>query len=68
MLYVYVCMPVRSVISCMVVCLYGAFALVFEFCLWFFLKKAARPAASWTNWQVNHISVGRISVDVCMFM
>lgn len=39
MLYVYVCMPVRSVISCMVVCLYGAFALVFEFCLWFFKKK-----------------------------
>lgn len=28
--------------------------------------KKGRPAASWSNWQVNHVSVGRLSV--CVFV
>lgn len=30
--------------------------------------EALRPAASWSNWNVNHVSVGGISVCVCVFV
>lgn len=38
--YVYAFMPVCNVLSCMVLYLYGVFACVFEFYLWF---KKGRP-------------------------
>lgn len=37
-------------------------------CVLFMAKKEAlRPAASWSNWHVNHVSVGRISACMCVF-
>lgn len=62
-------MPVHSLISCMALNLYGLFASVFEFYLWLGKEKkkeASRPAASCTNWQVNHVSVGWMSACVCV--
>lgn len=39
-------------------------------CVWilFMVKKkeALRPAASWSNWHFNHVSVGGISVCMCV--
>lgn len=61
-------MPASDVLSCMALYLYAVFACVFEFYLR--LKKrgeAPRPAASWSNWQVNHVSAGTISVCVCLW-
>lgn len=30
-------------------------------------KEASRPAASWSNWHVNHVSVGRVSACMRVF-
>lgn len=65
---VYTFMPVPNVLSCMVLYLYAVFACVFEFYLRLKKKdRAPRPAASWSNWQVNHVSAGTISVCVCLW-
>lgn len=66
MLYVYACILGHSVI----------FMHDVEF-VWFicisvwilfvaYKKTASRPVASCANWQVNHVSVGRISACVCL--
>lgn len=67
--YVYTFMPVCSVLSCMVlhlykylhVCLNSIYGLKKKI-----KREALRPATSWSNWQVNHVSVGRISVCACL--
>lgn len=70
-LYVYACMPVHSLISCMALNLYGLFASVFEFYLWLGKEKKKRPQGLQLPVLIGKLImslwVGYLRVCVCLW-